>query len=340
MPSTIWDVARLAQVSISTVSRVQSGSASVKPETRDRVLQAFRQLDYEPDAIARSMVKKTTHSIGVVIPDITNPFFPSVIKGIEELARKLGYSSILCNTDESPEEEEKAIRILRQKRVDGLIITTADEQGLHIRKVAGDGLPVVLVDRRVAGSNLDAVMIDNVLGAYQAARHLILQGHKQIGVIAGPQNITPGRERLKGFQKALREYGVQLEGQYTKIGDFREESGYTLGRQLLEMPRRPTAIFSCNNLMTIGLLRAILESGLRIGTEIAMVGFDDIEVATMLNPPITVVTRPMYKMGSLAFELLNERIEGTGPAQGRTVVLVPELVVRGSCRMVANPAGG
>lgn len=333
MPSTIRDVARLARVSISTVSRVQSGAASVKPETKERVLQALRQLDYQPDDVARSMVMKRTHTIGVVIPDITNPFFPSVIKGIEDLARKRGYSTILCNTDESPEEEQKAIRMLRQKRVDGLVITTADENGKQIRKAVADGLPVVLVDRKAEGCDLDVVLIDNVLGAYQAARHLILQGHKKIGVIAGPQSVTPGRERLKGFQTALREYGVQFEERYTKIGDFREESGYALGRQLLESPKPPTAIFSCNNLMTIGLLKAILERGLRIGTDIAVVGFDDIEIATMLNPPITVVARPMYKMGTLACDLLMERIEGTGPADGRSVILIPELVVRGSCRL-------
>lgn len=336
MSSTIKDVARLARVSISTVSRVQNGSANVRPETRERILQAFRQLDYEPNAVARSMIKKTTQSIGVIIPDITNPFFPAVIKGIEDLARKLGFSTILCNTDESVEDERKALQILRQKRVDGLIITAADEKGLHIKKAAGDGLPVVLVDRLVEEGNLDAVLIDNVFGAYQAARHLILQGHKKLGVIAGPQNLTPGRDRLQGFKKALREYGVQIEERYMKFGDFREESGYVLGRQLLEAPSRPTAIFACNNLMTIGLIRAILGSGLRIGVDIAVVGFDDIEIATMLNPPITVVTRPMYKMGSLAFELLMERIEGNGPEEGRKVILIPELVVRGSCRLAGS----
>lgn len=328
--ATIKDVAKRANVSIATVSRVINGLGGVRPQTEKRILNAIEELNYSPNNLARSMVRRRTQTIGVIVPDIANPFFPEVIKGIEMRAREHGFTTILSNTNESVEEEFRILNALRERRVDGLIVTTANEHTSPLLEMSSEEIPVVLLDRYMEGCSYDGVLIDNVTGSYSAVRHLIDEGHHRIGLIAGPSDVTPGRERTKGYEKALRDYGIQIEKDYMMEGDFREESGYRCGARLLSMNQPPTAIFSSNNLMTLGLMKCIRDKGIKLGKEITVVGFDDLDIASFIEPPLTVVSRPMRKMGEIAAELLIERIEGIEIEQPRKIVLVPQLLVRQS----------
>jgi LacI family transcriptional regulator len=326
--STIKDVAKKANVSIATVSRVINGLGGVKPDTEKRILKAIKEMNYSPNHLARSMVKKRTDTIGVIVPDIANPFFPEVIKGIEVSARKHGFTTFLANSNESVEEESRILNVLRKRRVDGLIVTTSNELESPLLQFEPDDIPIVLLDRDIEGSSYDSVVIDNVGGAYAAVKHLITEGHCQIGLIAGPSSVTPGRDRTKGYLKALKDFGIQVNPDYIREGDFKEESGYRLGSELLSMPTPPTAIFSCNNLMTLGLLKYIQDQGLRLKEDVTVIGFDDLDIANFIKPPLTVVSRPMRYMGEIAANLLIERINGLELSEPRKIVLVPQLLIR------------
>ncbi|GGE26018.1 LacI family transcriptional regulator [Marinithermofilum abyssi] len=330
---TIKDVAKKADVSVATVSRVINGLGGVRPATEERIRKAVEELNYLPNVIARSMVMKRTETIGVIVPDIANPFFPEVIKGIEEQARDSGYTLFLANTDESVEKERQLLHALRERRVDGLIVTTADEQHSPLMDLELGGLPVVLVDRHIQDSPYDSVVIDNVDGAYTAIKHLVTTGHTKIGLIAGPDHVTPGRERTEGYVQALRDFEIPARDQYMKEGDFKEESGYQLGKELLSLSDPPTAIFSANNLMTLGLLTCIRDQGRELGKDIVVVGFDDLDIATFVDPPLTVVSRPMRQMGEIAADMLVERIQGKTFPEPRKVILIPRLIVRSPDRV-------
>lgn len=330
---TIEDVAKRANVSIATVSRVINRQGGVRAKTEASILAAIEELNYIPNAVARSMVKKTTHTIGILIPDVNNPFFPTVVSGIEQKAREKGYFTMLCNTNESAETERELLQILMERSVDGLIITTADEAGDHLQAVIDAKIPVVAVDRPIKKFEVDTVLVGNVDGAYQATRHLILQGHQKIAIICGPQNTTPGYERFVGYKRAFADYGLPIVPEYVLEGDFKEESGNLLTKQLYNLAERPTAIFSSNNLMTIGCIKALMELNWKLGEEIAFIGFDDVDIATFVNPPLTVVSRPMRKLGEIAFDILFDRMTEGQEGANRHYVLSPELNIRQSCRL-------
>lgn len=328
---TIEDVAKLANVSTATVSRVINKQGGVKPRTEERILGAIEQLNYIPNAVARSMVRKKTNTIGVIIPDINNPFFPLVMSGIEQQARNKGYFTILCNTNESPEIEKELIQVLLERSVDGLIITTADEFGYQLQPVIERKIPVVAVDRQIKNYEVDTVLVGNLDGAYQATRHLILQGHTKIAIIRGPQNTTPGHERYIGYRRALEDYNILPVAEYVQEGDFKEESGYLCTKKLFALPERPTAIFTANNLMTLGCLKALTDVKWVLGEEVSLIGFDDIDVAEFVNPPLSVVSRPMRQLGEVAFDLLYEKMIHEGEWVKRHYVLSPEIKIRQSC---------
>lgn len=328
---TIKDVAILAKVSIATVSRVVNKQSGVRPKTEERILKAIAQLSYIPNALARSMIRKQTNTIGVIIPDINNPFFPLLVLGIEQQARKKGYFTMLCNSNESPEIESELIQVLLERSVDGLIITTADEYGHQLQPVIERKIPVVAVDRQIKNFEVDTVLIGNVDGAYQATRHLILQGHTKIAIIRGPQKTTPGYERFVGFQRALEEYNIDMVEGYIMEGDFKEQSGYESTKRLYSLKEPPTAIFTSNNLMTLGCLKALTEIDWVLGEQVGLIGFDDLDFAEFVNPPLTVVSRPMRQLGEAAFDLLYAQMTNQGDRVKRHYVLSPELKIRQSC---------
>jgi LacI family transcriptional regulator len=327
---TIEDVARLASVSIATVSRVINNQGGVRKQTEERILKAIDELGYIRSAVARSMKRKETFTIGIIVPDINNPFFPLVVSGIEQKAREKGYYTFLCSTNESPLVEEEIVKMFVERGVDGVILTTANESGNHIKLLQEQGIPIVAVDRAIKQFEVDTVLVDNVKGAYQAVQHLILQGHERIAIICGPQNTTPGYERFVGYKKALEEYGIPIDEQLIVQGDFMEGSGYQATQTLSESDDRPTAIFSSNNLMTIGCMKAIHDLDWKLGEEVSFIGFDDVDIATFIKPRLSVVSRPMNTLGEIAFQLLYERIHFKGELPKRNYLLSPELRIRES----------
>jgi LacI family transcriptional regulator len=331
MAATIHDVAREAGVSASTVSRVLNGSAPVNEEKRRRVLRAVEKLNYRPNALARSLKKKRTHSIGLIVPDITNPFFAEVAKGVEDVAREYGYTVILCNSENDPARERTYLNVLQEKQVDGVIFVTAGaNEGDRVGRLER-GIPVVMLDREIPGIPADAVLVDNEEGAYEAAKHLLALGHRRIGIITGPLLLSTAEERLEGYKKAMREAGVPVKPRLVKDGGFTFQGGYAAMHQLLEGGNDlPSAVLASSDIMALGAMKAAEERGLRIPQDLALVGFDDIMVASLVKPALTTIAQPKRQMGQLAVEMIVERLE-RGRRRAKRVLLRPKLVVRESC---------
>lgn len=328
--STLRDVARRARVSVATAARALGGYGYVSPRTRQRVLRAAQALDYHPNEIARSMVRGRTQTIAVIVSDNANPFFAAVVRGIEDAVRSSGYALVLCNADEDPDKEATYLRMVRQRRVDGVILSPSGGPPELVRNLVRRGMPLVQVDRRIEDLEADAVVVDSRAGVRAAVEHLVRLGHRRIGLISGPRRLYTGRERLEGFLEALQDAGIRPDARWILEGDFKAPSGYALVRRLLEVQPRPTALFVANNLMTIGALLGLKEAGVRIPEEMAVVGFDDMEWAPILTPPLTAVAQPAYDLGVAAGRLLLRRLEDPG-APPQVVAFQPKLVVRESC---------
>jgi LacI family transcriptional regulator len=331
--ATIKEIARRANVSIATVSNVITGAVKVSPELRQRVETVIAELDYHPNYVARSLKMNRTRLLGMVIPDITNPFFPQLVRGAEEVALSNNYLLVTFNSDDRSEREKKILSVLRNRRVDGVLLVVApdpDRQS-HIQDLIKARIPLVCVDRLPAGLEVDSVTVDNAGGARECVQHLISLGHRRIGVITGPTVLQTARERLNGYCAALTDNGLPLDPSLVVQGDFRVESGYQLGRQLLESANRPSALFISNNMMAVGVLEAAEDLGLRWPEEVAIAIFDDLPFLFAFRRHLTVVSQPAYDMGRAAVELLLQRIEGkersTGPVSIR---LKTELKIRES----------
>jgi LacI family transcriptional regulator len=324
------DVAARAGVSVATVSRALSGEGRlVSPAVLERVQAAAEELGYHPNNLARNMRSGTSRIFGLVISDVGNPFFTAVARGAEDVAQRHGYSLVLSNTDENPEREAASLGVMTADRVAGIIIATTNENGDALRRSLAMGTAIVAIDRRIQELPTDSVAVDNEGAAYEAVTHLIRLGHRRIAIVGGPHDAHTARERLRGYQRAHREARLPIDEELETEGTFRESAGLLLTRGLMGLREPPTAIFSVNNLTTIGVLRALRESGRRIPEDVSLVGFDDIPTAELLDPPLTVVRQPTYRMGAQAAELLIRRITEPGsPVQ--EVLLTGSLVVRGS----------
>lgn len=326
--STIHDVAARAGVSTATVSRFLRGQ---RVRAAEPIRVAIEELSYRPSAAAQSLKSGRTRTIGVVVPDITNPYFAAVVKGMESATRDRGYRILLGNSDESAEREGDLLADMVHQ-VDGVILapaTEGDQTPLHLRDA---GVPVVFVDRDlVGGEHFDSVLVNNHEGGRQAARHLLALGHTRIAAINGGQDTTPGRGRREGFVQALEDGGVRMAEDHDLAGDFREVSGYQLTLRLLSLKQPPTALFTANNLMTLGALKALHDMRVDIPRQLSLIGFDDLDTGPLLRPPLTVVDRPMVEQGVLAMRLLLRRLEERdGDRTPRRVVLGTRLVERGS----------
>lgn len=328
---TIRDVAKKAGVSVATVSHVINGTRKVAPETEARVRRAMEELGYQPNAIAQSLRKRTTYAIGILVSDITNPFFATVVRGAEDAALEAGYSVIVCNSDEDPRKEDMYIRALWRRRIDGMLIApTRDGTSPAIQELAQRKLPFVFVDRKAKGIEADAVLSDNVGGAYLATKHLIERGHKRIGIVLGIPGATTTEERFAGYRQALNEEGILCSDELVAWGDYRVEGGRAAAAQLLSLADPPTAIFSTNNQMTLGVLRELFLRHISVPDKVAVVSFDDSEWAGMVVPPLTVVAQDPYEIGYRAFELLLARLNSRGERKPQEVRVPIELRVRGS----------
>jgi LacI family transcriptional regulator len=328
--ASIYDVARESGVSAFTVSAVINNKSHVSKKLRERVEAAIRKLNYRPNLLARSLAKQKTHTIGMIVPDIANPFFPMVVRGAEDAAQKNGYNLLLCNSDDNLEKEESALELLLSKRVDGILLTKAVKDfGPSLQQMIKEvNVPIVLVMRTSPKVSQDAVITDDYRGAYEAVCHLARSGRRRIGLMGGPLKVSNGKARWQGFKDALTASGLTYDPELVIEGDYRIESGYRGGHLLLS--HRPDGIYVANFLMTVGLLKAADEMGLRCPEDFGLVSFDDYPWLGIFRPKLTTVELPKYQLGYQAAELLLERIAGK---RGKGVVrkLQPELRVRESC---------
>lgn len=335
---TIIEVAERAKVSIATVSNVIRGTRRVSPKLEERVRQAIRELDYFPNEIARSLKVKQTRMLGMIIPDITNPFFPEIIRGAEDSAFERGYFLVTANTDEQIGRERRIISALRSYRVDGILLASAPgKDWSHIRNTLHAGISIVCLDRAASGIKTDAVLLDNVRGGRECVRHLIQSGHRRIAIVTGSLALQTGRERLKGYEDALKEADIEIDRSLVLEGDFREESGYRLGKELLRRRARPTAVFVCNGVMTLGFLKAMEELEVSCPGDVALATFDDLVLDRSFHPHLTAVVQPSYEIGSRAANILMDRIEGKLTSDPAVVRIVPTLVIRESTKPQRQP---
>ncbi|HEX6534182.1 MAG TPA: LacI family DNA-binding transcriptional regulator [Gemmatimonadaceae bacterium] len=332
---TIKDVARAAGVSAATVSRVWNDSAVVSEDTRRHVREVAARLGYSPHGAARSLITRTTRTIGVLLPDLYGEFFSEVIRGIDQTAQQHGFHLLVSSSHDSRSEIEAALRSMRG-RVDGLIVMSPDLDAQGALHAIGGSFPVVLLNAVATGESFDSITIDNRGGAAAMVRHLVALGHRRIAMIAGPERNYDSAERLAGYREALapatKRADRSAHASLVRHGDFSEASGHRAARAFLELEPRPSAIFAANDSMAIGALSALHEAGLRVPEDVAVVGFDDIPMARYMNPPLTSVHVDISDLGHRATERLLELLAGPAPPPSPRQETVPAaLVVRGSC---------
>lgn len=324
------DVAIRAGVSTATVSHVVNQNYPVSVQVRARVLKSIHDLNYHPNAMARGLRTNRSKTVGMVIPDITNPFFPAVVRAAEDVLNHAGYTLFVGNSDNDPSKQESYYRAFREKRVDGLLLISAGSTSTpeYLSNHQTTGVPIVLIDRYYPGVSADSVVADNLRGSLEAVSHLLDQGHRRIGIITGPLHLINARLRLAGYKKALEGRRVALKEDLVAEGRFDIESGYLQAKGLLNLSPRPTALFICNGLMTEGCLSAVTE--LRLADKIALVSFDDLDWFPFAKPAISAVAQPAYELGAAAANILLKRIAGKLSGRPRRVLLKTILIVRDS----------
>ena len=322
------NVAKLANVSIATVSRVFNGSDTVADETRKKVMAAVKELDYHPNVLARQLRRMETKTIVVIVPDITNTFFSQVLRGIETIARRNGYRVLLGDTENDITIEHEYLKALYEKYADGLILLTAG-MGRNTIESLAEKYPVVLACEYLESTNVPTVSIDNISAARKAAEHLIKLGHKRIAHITGPMNVILSRDRLKGYKQAMKTYGLEVDPLLIIEGDFYYKTGYNLMLKLMSIDNPPTAIFAANDEMAIGAIKAVKANNLKVPEDIAVVGFDDIEIASMYEPSLTTISQPRYEIGQKAMELFIKTINKE--IIEKKYILNSKLTIRESC---------
>lgn len=329
MQPTIRDVARVAGTSVSTVSRVLTQSGPVADHTRRRILEAIDELGYRPNSVARGLVQKRTHTIGVVIPDVASPFFGEVLRGMSDVASVHGFQLLLMNADLSFVKEQECFTLLREKQVDGVVYTSGTITPEHRQILSQMGRPVVLAATCDLDYPFPAVLVDSRQGAGLAMEHLIRLGHRRIALITGPRtDLVAGLPRWEGYMEMASAMGVQLSPALMAEGDYRTESGYWAMHRLLEGSEIPTAVAAASDLMAIGAMNAILDRGYRVPEDISVIGFDNIWMASAVRPALTTVAQPMYDIGANAMTLLIRSI--TGRANPTVNWIQSSLVIRRS----------
>ncbi len=328
---TIKDIAEHAGVSIATVSYVVNGSRHVSPELTERVLNAVEELGYSPNEIARSLRLKQTNTIGLLIPDNSNPFFSEIAKGVEDAGFESGYNVILCNSNWKIEREVAYLELLRSRRVDGVIYHTTATDIDQIIPLIERGVPVIVLFREVDDLNVDSIRIDNHHAGHIATQHLVDLGHRQIACIKPASDERPSAFRVDGYKDALKESDIEWQESLIIPGDNRIEGGMEAAGLLLESGREFTALFAGNDAMAIGAMRAFREKGILVPSDISIVGVDDIQLASFTEPPLTTVAQPKYDAGRLAVELLLSRMDSDSDQGPKELVLDLELVQRKSC---------
>ncbi|POA27862.1 MULTISPECIES: LacI family DNA-binding transcriptional regulator [unclassified Pseudomonas] len=332
--ATIKDVAALAGISYTTVSHVVNKTRPVSEEVRLKVEAAIKSLDYVPSAVARSLKAKTTATIGLLVPNSLNPYFAELARGIEDYCERNGYCVILCNSDDNPDKQRSYLRVLLEKRIDGLIVASAGGDSGLAQGLAGVRTPMVIVDRGLEGLDADMVRIDHEYGAYLATRHLLELGHRDIATIGGPAHTSVAQMRLAGYCRALKEAGVEVPGEWMLESDFTSIGGYNAATMLLEK-HPPSAIFAGNDMIGIGVLRAAAERNIRVPSELSVIGFDDIQMSRYVYPALTTVGQSILELGEMAAEVLLRRIATPELATDQRIVR-PSIVMRESTAPLAG----
>lgn len=333
MNPTIRDVAELAGVHPSTVSRVINNDSRISEKTKNKVLLIIKKLGYTPNAIARGLKIKRTYTLGMLIPDITNPFFAEIARGVEDAANANGFNIILCNTDDKLKKERIYLEILKGKRVDGLILGTAHIKDKSIIELEKKKFPYILLSRNVEGLDKNCVIVDDVAGGIMVTEYLIKLGHRRIAHITGPPTVRAANNRLEGYKFALEKHQIEYHEELVKEGDFRIKGGYQVMKRFLKLAEPPTAIFAANDLLALGAMQAIQKEKYHIPEDFCIIGFDDIRLASFVYPPLTTIRQPMLEMGALAVKMLLKIIE-EGEFNQRKIVLKPKLIIRESCRKI------
>jgi LacI family transcriptional regulator len=328
---TINDVAKRANVSPVTVSRVLNGAPNVNEATRARVHSAIAELGYVPNVVARSLRSRRTRSIALILPDITNPFWPTVARGVEDAAQRCGYTVLLCNSDENAEKQARYLEVVISQQVDGVLIAPADSDAGSLAPLRDRAIPTVVIDRRIDGWDADAVRGDSVGGAELLTRHLIELGHRRIAMLSGPAATSTSQDRLAGYQAALDAAGIAPDPDLVRFGEFRHGSGAEMAHAALALHPSPTAIFAANNAIALGAIQAVGECGLRVPQDVALVCFDDVSPSAQLFPFLTVAEQPAYQMGLEAARLLFARLDDGAAHLPQLIILPTRMIVRHSC---------
>lgn len=331
MKATIYDVAREAGVSIATVSNAINGKGKISKKRREEIFKIMERLNYQPSVIASALTGKRTYTIGVLIPDISNPFFAEIARAIEDQAHQSDYSVIICSTDNKDDRVERYVALLEQKSVDGIIIGTGVDNTEILNRLHKKSIPMAMIAREAPSLAVDTVVADDYVGGLLAAQHLTGLGHKRLAILSETLKVSSSRERIRGFKQGLDEANVPFDDTSIVICEYKVEEGKRGASELLTRSggERPTAIFCCNDLLAIGAMQAAKEIGLHVPEQLSIVGFDDTVLAAVTDPPLTTVAQPMEHMGKLAFNLLLEHLRNKDAIKQR-VVLRPELKVRRS----------
>jgi len=326
---TIRDVAEATGFSVNTVSRALNEKPDVSAETKRVILESVGKLGYRPNKHAPALRGTKTQTIGVIVADISNPFFAAVVKGVEQAARQRNWSIILGNTDEKYEKEEEVIRTMLAERVDGLLLAPTQTNKGTIMDLKASGFPFVLLGRHFDDLDTDYVVTDDVQGGFLATEHLISLGRERIAMINGPLHISSAKERFQGYKKALEHYGIRLDRSIVKGGAITTDDGYEISKALLNHEPCLTGIFAYSDFVAFGAMRAIREAGLNIPDDIAIIGYDDVEFSSCLEVPLTTIEIPEQKLGSNAVSILDERIRDRKKDALRSILEV-KLIIRAS----------
>lgn len=328
MGINIFDIAKEAEVSIATVSKVVNNTGRISDKTRKKVLEIIEKHNYTPNSLATALTGKFSYTLGLIIPNLANPFFGEIAKSVEDRARELGFSVMICSTDYDADREASYFTLLQKKRVDGVIILSGfEDQHTITRNLVKPNMPVALIARDIPTISINSVSIDDFVGGYEAAKHLIGLGHRRMGLIV--ENIRCAKERVRGFNQALEEHDLQLDESLVLLGEATVPNGKKLALQLLSGDEPPTAIFATNDLLAIGTIQAVNEHGLKVPQDVSVIGFDNTMLATITDPPLTTIAQPMEQMGRQIVDLLVQELKGDVTHKQR-IVLLPELVVRKS----------
>ena len=330
---TIKQVAARAQVSTATVSRFLSGENYISKDARARIGKAMEELNYQPNRIARNLRTRKAFTVGVILSDIRNPFFTSVVRGIEDVLHKSGYTLFLCNSDEDTQKETIYLKTLREEGVAGIILASSQKDLSEYRRIIGEHLPLVAIDRYPRGLEVDSVGVTNISGAREAVSHLLSLGHERIGFINGPKQNINSIERGSGYEKAFAERNLKIDKKLVQYTNFKQDGGCLAMRKLLELKKPPTAVFAANNLLALGALQVINKYNLKIPEDLSFICFDDTPWTTAFQPPITAVAQPTYELGTIAAEFLLERSKNFEKPINH-LTLETKLILRNSCKAI------